>query len=222
MSETEQKSNNQTSQIPGVEVNPETEVSVINLLATVFNPIAYMEPSTVRYNMELACPGGMSKEDRSMRMELGNYLINHFSVIYFGLIANGVFREAIKEAVSVEIALDEKDADFVADIRKNMKYDDGKPAKPSKGNYTLNFSAYNDDFYRKFNEKVLASFEKTTAYDDVIDEMAHELEQDDLLDIGFIASNFAYAYRAFSKNETFAHYIKSVVHSVETELGIGK
>ena len=218
MSTTEQKEiDNKTT---GIDVNPETEASVINILATIFNPISYMEPSTVRYNIERGCPGGMSKDDRSMRVELGNFIINHFAVIYFGLIANDVFRESIKEAVSVEIALDDKDEAFIADIRKSMKYEEEKQTKPSKGNYVVNFSAYNDDFYRKFNEKLLASFEKTSAFDDVIDDMARELKQDDLLDIGFIASNFMYLYRAVAKNEVFAHYIKSVVHSVEKELGL--
>lgn len=218
MSVTEQK--NAKGGAPEINVNLDTEASIINLLATVFNPIAYMEPSTVRYNIERGCPGGFSKEDRTMRVELGNFIINHFSVIFFGLIANDVFRESIKEAVSVEIALDDKDEAFVSDIRKDMKMEEEKSAKPSKGNYVINFSGYNDDFYRKFNEKLLASFKKTSEFDDVIDDMAHELTQDDLLDIGFIASNFMYLYRAIAKNEVFAHYIKSVVRSVEKELNI--
>ena len=220
MSANEQKDTVSVEKNPDINVNADTEASVINLLVTLFNPIAYMEPSTVRYNIERASVGGFSKEDRSMRIELGNFFINHFSVVYFGIIANETFRDALKEAVSVEIALDEKDAKFIEGIRNDMKYDNKKPQKPSKGNYTLNFSEFNEDFYKKLNGKLLASFEKTSKYDEAMDEMAHELTDENMLDIGFIASNFAYLYRSLAKNELFAHYVKTVVHSVEVQLGI--
>ena len=137
-----------------IKVDDVTEVAVVELLSNIFNSIAYMDPETVRRNLELGSEGGMSEQDRSIRMELGNYLMSHFSLIFIGLIVNQDFRDTFMEAVSVEIALDGKDADFVKKIRSEMKDD---KVRDTKGNFVLNFSSYNDKIYRKINGMSLAT-----------------------------------------------------------------
>ena len=202
-------------------VHPVTEGAIISLLSTMFNPIAYMDPFTVRHNILMGCEGGMSKEDRSIDVELGDFIVKHFSVFYLGLIINKEFRESIKDAVCVEIGLEEKSKDFVDSFRKDVMLNcKGKATKHPKGSYVLNFTAYDDDTFRNLNQALLDSFMKTAEYDILLDDMARELTQDDLLDIGFIISNFMYLFRAFSKNTLFADYVQCVLLSVEKELDI--
>jgi hypothetical protein len=201
-------------------VNPKAEAAVIDILATLFNPISYMEPYTVRSNVESACSGGMSEEERTMPSGLFDFLVDHFSVIYFGLVSCKIFRDEVRDAIEVEIALDSKDKTFVSDIRKKMKHGDKRPSESCQRCYVLNLSEYDEDFYRMLNARLLNSFEKINEYDDVIDDMAHNLNDDDLLEIGFIAGNFSYLFRAFNMNEKFFHYVKNVALSVEHDLKI--
>ena len=208
-----------TTENKQIKVNDDTEARVVNFIANLFNPIAYMEPTVMRHNMELACVGGMSKEDRSMRIGLGNYLINHFSTFYMGLITNDVFRQAVMEAVTVEIALDEKNEDFVRETRRSMIHIKEHDAA-SKGDYVLDFGKYNDDFFKKFCQKLADSFTKTEEFEDAENEMITQLLDEEKIDNGFIISNFAYLFRAFAKNEIFAHYVKTVIHGVEKQIGI--
>ena len=176
-----------------------------------------MEPSTVRHNVELACEGGMPRDDRSIRAELANYLMSHFSLLYIGLIINKEFRDTFVEAVSVEIALDDKDEEFVNNIRKDMQ--DGRP-KTSKGNYVINLSSYNEKVYQKLNGKLAESFDKVIQFNDAITEIAADLTDEECSEIGFVASNFMYLIRAFAKNPLFANYAKSVLHTVQEQLDV--
>lgn len=198
-------------------VNDVAELAVVKLVSTIFSDVAYMEPSTVRHNVELACEGGMSREDRSIRAELANYLMSHFSLLYIGLIINKEFRDTFVEAVSVEIALDDKDEEFVNNIRKDMQ--DGRP-KTSKGNYVINLSSYNEKVYQKLNGKLAESFDKVIQFNDAITEIAADLTDEECSEIGFVASNFMYLIRAFAKNPLFTNYAKSVLHTVQEQLDI--
>lgn len=200
-----------------VKVDPIAEAAIVELLSNLFNDVAYMDADTVRHNIELATENGMSKSDRSIRVELANYLLSHFSLIFVGLVVNEEFRETFKEAVSVEIALDNKDEAFVKNIRSEMQ--DGE-SSPSKGNFVVNFGVYNDNIYRKLNGKLSSSFDKITQYDDTMSELIDDLTDDEMIGIGFCVSNFMYLIRAFAKNPLFANYVKTVVHNVQNTLGI--
>lgn len=200
-----------------INVNATTEAAVVELLANIFDNIAILDSETVRRNIELATEDGMPKSDRAIRVELANYLMNHFSLIFVGLIVNQDFRDTFMEAVSVEMALDSKDELFVANIRTEML--DGKQ-RTSKGNFVLNFSHYNDGIYKKLNARLSDSFTKIEDFDGTINQFIEELSDDSKLDIGYCVSNFMYLIRAFAKNQLFAKYVKSVVKSVQEQLGI--
>ena len=199
-----------------IKVDKVAEAAVVGLLSDVFDSIAYLDAETVRKNVELAA-GGMSKYDRSIRMELGNYLMSHFALIFVGLIVNADFRNTFMEAVSVEITLDNKDSEFVSKIRGEMKDD---KIRDSKGNFVIDFSSYNDKVYRKINGKLSDSFGRVSAFNTTIDTFITELTEDDMLDIGYCISNFMYLIRAFSKNALFTNYVKAVVHKVQSQLEI--
>lgn len=198
-----------------VYVDATAEAAVVDLLANVFNGIAYMDPDTVRYNIERMSEGGFSQEDRSIGIELADWFMRNFSLIYTGLIVNKSFREKIIEVVSVELALDDRPEDFVATIREEMKED---KVHESKGNIVLNLGAFDNEIYKEVNAKLADSFVRISEYNDTIDNMSAELSEDDLIDIGYCVSNFAYLFRAFSKNDGFMVYVKSVVNSVKEQL----
>ena len=203
-----------------VNVSPEAEVAIIDILSGFFNPIAYMNPYDVRYNIERGCPGGMSKDDRTIQAEVLDFFINHFSVIYLGLIVNSDFRNVFIEAISMELSLDKKSKVFIKDIRNQMNENYEKKTQPSKDNYIVDFSSYDDDFYRSFAHRLLTSFDIISKYDDCLNDLSMELEENEMEDIGFIASNFMYLFRAFSKNGVFAHYVSTTVCAVEKELNL--
>ena len=192
-------------------------LTTIDMLASIFNGIAYIDADTVRYNIERACEGGFAREDRSISMELADWLMYNFSLIFVGLISNKDFRETIMEAVSIELTLDDRPDDFVASIREDMN--EGK-ALESKGNLVINFGAYSDKIFKIVNAKLADSFEKVSEYYDTIDNMSTELSEDDMIDIGYCVSNFAYLIRALSKNNLFTVYVKSVIGSVKQQLAI--
>ncbi|MBO5435119.1 hypothetical protein J6A31_04785 [bacterium] len=200
-----------------VNVNELAEAAIVKFIATIFGDIAVLDPDTVRHNVELACKGGMSEADRSIRAELAVYLLKNFAYIYMGLIANAEFRDTFKEAVSVEIALDSKSEAFVKQIRGDMKF--GK-AGTSKGNFVIDLSSYSNSVHKKFNNQAAESLNKIASYGDAIGEMMQEMTNEDKVVNGFCISNFMYVIRAFAKNELFANYVKTVVHGVQNELGI--
>lgn len=206
------------AEVMDVKVDPIAEAAVVELLANVFNGVGYMDADTVRHNIELATNDGLSKSDRAIKVELANYLLSHFSLIFVGLIVNSEFRDTFKEAVSVEIALDGKSEDFVRKIRKEMN--EGESMGESKGSFVINLSNYNDNIYKKLNGKLSLSFSKITQYDETVNLLMDELSDDDKISIGFCASNFMYLYRAFAKNMLFANYVKTVVSNVQSTLGI--
>lgn len=205
----------------GVYADPAAEEAVVTILATMFNGIGYMVPQTVRKNVELACEGGMSRQDRSIRGELANYCLNHSAIIVMGLVTNADFRAMVADAVALEIAYDEEeDAEEKARIRNAMSEGVG-PVPSSQGNYIIDLSTYKDSLYRTLAGMLAKSVEKGQPYEDEINEAALNLTDEEKDVIGFIASNFMYLIRAFAKNRVFTGCVKSTVHKVEETLGIG-
>ena len=192
-----------------------SEKAVIEILAAIFDNVAYMDPGTVRHNIELACVDGMSKTDRSIPVDLANNLINNFAFIYAGLIVNADFRETIKEAVSVEIALDSKTEEFVKQIRGDMQ---NSKARYSKNVFVMNFGVYNDAVFKKLTTKIFDSFAKLKQFNAVIDSFCEDLTEEDKIAIGFCISNFMYLIRAFSQNYLITNYVNTVVRSVQYQI----
>jgi hypothetical protein len=190
---------------------------MIHFLGTLFNRISYMHPELVRFNIEQGCSGGMSEMERSIDTGVAGYFMDHFAVAYLGLISNASFREIVKHAVYLEIALDERGLDCAAAIRKRLRNTDDKY---SGDHYRVNFETYNEDSWSVFTSRILGSFEKTRKYDNALDELARELTVTQMKDIGYIVSNFMYLFRAVSRNEKFVRYLTTVIDSVENSLEI--
>lgn len=195
-----------------VVVNGDAKNAVLNIISNLFNGVAYLDGKTIDADMQLACNGGMSKEDRSIRFELANYLMSHMSLIYTGLIANEDFREVFVNAVALELGLDQESPETVEKVREGLKSD---KTRVSKGNFVVDLTNFNSEIYRRINSKIGDSFNIIFDKADQIDSFASELSDDDKIDIGFCVSHFMYLIRAFSKNDLFAEYVKSVTHAVQ-------
>lgn len=193
------------------------EGAVVELINILFRDVAYLDYETVYHNIKLACEDGASKSDRSIPVELANYLLNHFEIIYVGFLANAEFRDTFRDVVSVEIALESESAESVSEVRAAMR-DANKPE--SRGNFVINLSKYNDNVYKKLNGTISNSFSKIKSYEGVIDDLSSDLSDDAKIEIGFCISNFMYLLRAFAKNDMFANYVKSIIRSVQKDLGI--
>lgn len=200
-----------------VHVDSGAEAVIIELLSNIFDDVAYMDPATVRQNIELATSGGFSKSDRSIRAGLANYLISHFALIYTGLVVNKEFRETFKDAVDLEICFDNVSPYEKASIRNTMS--DGKPVS-SKGSFVIDTGRYSDSVYKKLNEKLSLSFSKLTKHDETISQAINDLSDDDKIIIGFCVSNFMYLIRAFDKNSTFKNYVRYIIESVSQTLNV--
>ena len=200
-----------------INVNEVAEWKVVDLLSNLFSSIAYLDADTVRCNFELGCSGVMTETDRSISAELVEYLVNHFALIFMGLIANKKFRNAFMEAVMVEMSLMDRDSGFVRKIRREMN--EGV-VYSSDEKCVIDFGRYNDRIFRWVEEGVLRSFDRLGEYYEVIDELVFDLSQDDIIDIGFVISNFMYLLRAFSWNGLFTDYVKSVIKTVQETLNL--
>lgn len=201
--------------VPKIDVRAEEFVT--KMLTTLFSDVAALSESVIRTNIELACETGLPKVDRSIKVETANYLLKNFSVIYLGLISNDVFRDSFKDAVAVEISLDDKSDEFVKSIREDMQ--DGDPGQ-SKGNFILDLGTYNPGVAEKIGSMLSDSLAKIVDFESEFNELADEITEDDAITIGFCVSNFVYLLRAFDKNPLFMHYIKDVISVVKRELQI--
>ena len=201
--------------VPKVDVRAEDFVT--RLLTTLFTDVAALSPSVIKTNVELSCETGFSKVDRSIKAETANYLLKNFGVIYLGLISNDVFRDSFKDAVAVEISLDDKSDEFVRSVRDDMR--DGDETD-SKGNFVLDFGHYKPQVAEKIGNMIGDSLAKISDYESEFNELVNELTEDEFIEIGFCISNFAYLIRAFDKNPVFMHYVKDVISIVRKELNI--
>ena len=197
-----------------INVDTTTELAIVNLLASLFDGTAILDADTVRDNIELACEGGFKLEDRQIRFGLANYLMNNFGVIYAGLVLDSDFRYSFMDAVSVEMQMDGLDPEFVRKAREQTR----DPKEGTSGVFTFDFTKFSNDMYNRTVQMITDSFDKIDGFSDMILAAKDGLDDDAMIDIGYVASNFMYLLRAFSKNVLFTDYVKSVVHSVNEGL----
>jgi hypothetical protein len=193
------------------------ENTTVDMLDTLFGHIAYLDPDTVRFNLGLASEGGFTKEDRSIRFELANFLMNNFAYVFLGLVINPEFRDSFIQAVKLEIGIDYTDNETKAQMRRDIRLPE-MHKKSSKGDYVVDLSKYDDHIFRVINKKLSGSFEKVSDYNDGIDQVIAAMTSNDMINVGFCVSNFMYLIRAFSKNDLFVDYVKTVVSSVKDTL----
>ena len=135
-------------------VNVVAENAVVTLLDNLFKDIAYIDVTTVRRNIGYASEGGMTKEDRMIRVETANYFMKHFAVVYLGLVINAELRDEFIKAIQLEMGIDNISEADRKKYRAQMKPDE---EDMSKGNYLIDLSSYNDAVYTKINKKILLS-----------------------------------------------------------------
>lgn len=191
------------------------ETAVVTLLDNLFRDIAYLDVTTVRHNIGLASEGGMVKTDRLIRSDTANFFMKHFAVVYLGLVISDDFRQEFIKAIQLEMNLDNVSAAKKEFFRNQMRADDDSAVK---SNYLVDLSSYNDDVYKKVNKKLFLSLQSMAEFDDGFDAFSAKLSQNDMINIGFIASNFMYLLRAFGKNYLFVDYVRTFVHSVESTI----
>ena len=201
-------------------VNQEFEGRMVRLFVDLFNPIAYMSPEVMHHNFELLSGTvGSTIEDRKIPMPLADYLLEHASTFYMGLITNDIFRNAVLEAVVIEMALEEKNEEFVQEVRYSMMHINEQYADEI-GAYTIDSSRFDKSRFDWFINRLAESFQRTEDFEDAENEMISGLLDEERINNGYIISNFAYLLRAFAKNQVFAHYVRIVIDGVEQKLEI--
>lgn len=202
-----------------VKVDNLAENAVVQLLAGLFNDVAYMTPVDVKHNIECMTEGGFSLEDRTCKSTVINYLLSRFSLIFVGLLSNKEFREAFIDAIVMEQNLEDQSPQQQKEIRNDMNTVQMKTSATAV-DMVLDFGRFNDELYKKINAKLLDSFNKMDGYDAAIDEIIKRQSADCKDQIGFIVSNFAYLLRAFDKDMVFFAYVSSVLKQVQTSMGL--
>lgn len=190
---------------------------IVALIGEYFGNIAAIDDKTLRENIVLGCENGFSEEDRSVRAELVDYLFDNFSVIYLGLLVNDDFRSSFKKAVDLELDLADKSRSYIRDVRQQLR--DG-PVLPSKGNVVIDLSRFDLAAAKEVSVRVRSSMDKIAPFSDEFNSIVQEVTDPDAAVIGFCISNFMYLIRAFDKNPTFENYVRSIVKTVGTNLGI--
>lgn len=202
-----------------VTVDELAENAVVQLLAGLFNDVAYMTAADVRHNIQCMTKGGFSPEDRTCKSNVVNYLVSRFSLIFVGLLSNKEFREAFRDAIIMEQNLEDQAPEKQKEIRSDMNTVQMKtPAQAV--DMVFDFSRYNEALYQKINTKLLDSFNKMDGYDDAIDEIIRHQTTECKDEIGYIVSNFAYLIKAFDKNMVFFAYVSSVLKHVQASMGL--
>lgn len=190
---------------------------IVALIGEYFGNIAAIDDRTLRENIFLGCENGFSEEDRSVRIELADYLFEDFSVIYLGLLVNDDFRNSFKKAVDLELSLADKSRSYVRDVRQQLK--DG-PVMPSQGNLVIDLSRFDLAAAKDVSTRIRSSMDKIAPFSDEFNAIVQEVTDEEAATVGFCISNFMYLIRAFDKNPTFENYVRSVVKAVGTNLGI--
>lgn len=196
-----------------IHVNAVTEDMIAaGVIDTMFNDIAYLDPETVRHNLELGCEGGMSKSDRAISSALALYLMRHFGFIYMGLVSNEQFRVLFREAVEEEMTLDDVSEETLKTIRKDMAKGE---SSFGKAKFVIDFGKFNQKTWDTFSGMFSKSLDDMLPWEKEIYELENELDDDAKIEIGFCISNFMYLIRAFSKNLAFANTVREIVDDVQ-------
>ena len=198
-------------------VDSHAECGVLCFLKDIFSDVGFMDADSVRRNLNLGCKGGASEYDRSISMKLADDLLGKFGLIFAGLIVNRDYRDAFMEAVSVEIALCDRDEEFVRKIRRDMG-EDTYGIIDHDHCYVIDLSSYDDEIFRRIAGTISSSFEVIMSYEEAVDVFAADLSEDDRIAIGYIASNFMYLIRAFAHNHLFAEYVMTVCETAASSL----
>ncbi len=198
-------------------VDNQAEYGVVCLLRDMFSPVAYMDVDMLRRNLNMGCKGKTSDYDRSISMELADDLLRKFGLIFTGLIVNVEFRDAVMEAVSVEIALESRNEEFVREIRQRMG-EDTYGSIDHDHSYVIDLSSYNDEVFKEIAGALVRAFDVILPYEEEIDIFEAGLSEDDRIAIGYIASNFMYLIRAFAHNQLFTKYVLCVCETVASDL----
>lgn len=200
-------------------VDPASENAVVQLLASLFNDVAYMTPEDVRHNIQCASEGGFPAEDRTYKASTMNYLLSRFSLVFVGLLSNAEFRKAFIDAIAMEQNIEDQTPEKQKEIRDDMNAIKLK-SNGNEAKMVLNFSGYNDEVFKKINAKLFESFTKLDGYDAAIDDMIDHESEECKDEFGYIVSNFAYLLRAFDKDTIFFAYVSSVLKNVQKTMGL--
>ena len=187
------------------------------LIGQYFGNTAAIDRNTIHENVLLGCEGGFSEEDRTLRGELADYLLDNFSVIYLGLLVNDDFRDRFGEAVRFEMELAGKSRDYAAEMRRRFR---SPLREPSEYSIVLNFGTFNLALAKNISCRIRASMDRIAPFADEFDSILREISDDDAAKTGFCICNFMYLIRAFDKNPDFESYVRSIVRSVAAGLGI--
>lgn len=196
-----------------------SENAIVQMLAGLFNDVAYMTPEDVRHNIQCASEGGFSVEDRTYKASTMNYLLSRFSLIFVGLLSNAEFRKAFIDAIAMEQNIEDQTPEKQKEIRDDMNAIRLK-SSGNESKMVLNLSSYNDEVFKKINAKLFDSFTKLDGYDAAIDDMIDHQSEECKEEFGYIVSNFAYLVRAFDKDTIFFAYVSSVLKNVQNTMGL--
>ncbi|MCQ2522099.1 MAG: hypothetical protein MJ105_06950 [Lachnospiraceae bacterium] len=196
-------------------VDPNAEAAIIEFLTNIYSSFSYMDAKTIQKNIKLSVDYNTPPSYKAIDKNLALYLLNNISFITLLLIANEEFRDMFKEAVCIEIALEQKnDVLFSKQTRQEMN-GDFQLLEP-RDNWTISFSSYSEKIYKEINKLTCESFNEIAEYDDIFDSLVDKLDDLGKIDIGFCVSNFMYLIRAFQENSLFRTYVINAIDNLHT------
>ena len=177
----------------------------------------YEELESFQWNFELTCSGGMADKDRSISRNKIDFLVDHVKTIRDGLIVNQDIRNIFMEAVSTEIELYDKDADYVSSVRSEMKSDSEIEIDTGE-KVVIDLSQYKPSIETDLRNRLEKSLYRNQDEKRVYSLFIERLTEEDINKIGFIACNYIFLLRAFEYNDAFFDYVKEIVESVEKQV----
>ena len=183
-------------------------------------PLAYTNDRVIRDNLRMAC-GGMSIEDRTISKPLADYLLDNYFLIVAGLEMDGKFRDAFKDAIVVEMRIDNKmDEEEAVLLREKMRESASKKIhddfyRIDLDYYEINLSGIDDSIYTAISDRMENSIERLIPYVKELDDEIENLDEEAFYINGFILSNWMFLIRAFIRNPWFTEYVITVIDKVK-------
>jgi hypothetical protein len=123
--------------------------------------------------------------------------------LYFALLVDSQYRQSIKNSY----------------IPMMYKFDK-LPGKELSNRSVVDFSLYNHDVYMSVLKRITNSMNVLDDYKELIDVCAKQLTMEDMIDIGYIVSNFGYCIKALSVDKHFALLISDMIWLAKSKLDV--
>lgn len=194
-----------------------SDVYVVKFMDGISRNLFNINGDDLIVNIKLAGNGGMPLDDRRIRADMADLLLDNFAMLTATFFGDSEFREQFIGVINEEKkfnALNEAEQNI---LRKAMKSPSAALA-PTKNYYTIDLTVFNKSVLNRIKRQIDNSYKTQPEFAEAISYYKKMSTRSLKNDIGYIYSNFMYLIRAFIKNEVFMNYVYEIITKMNKEL----